>query len=1219
MTIKSLLFLLFLYICLVWVGAAYLHSDSTADLRDFGLRWTAVGLIAVLGFIVGAQIFGWWRRWRATAVARPKPQAKPAPVVHEDDAALTALLAEASTALAKAPGHADQHLKSPLYRLPWYLLIGPEGSGKTSTFLNSGVEPQLLAGQGSTGGPIAPTRICNLWLAKNAIFVELSGRAFSGDVARWTQLLRILRGTDSVPFWQRLWGKPVQTCALRGVIGFSDVKEFTGAAADPQRFERYGRNWQERLRAIGEVFGAEFPVYQVITKSDGIRFFPDFFRQLTESETGQVLGCTLPFQKIDPSPVGEVFAEAQAKRLTRGFRLLYHSLAERRLTHLALEGTAVRRPAIYEFPREFKRIRGPLVQFLTDAFRPDLLRLGPVLRGYYLTGVREVEAGAENLGSNADDGKTVGLRDLRAQDATRMFNADNTLIKSISRDRPKRVVLRWSFVSDLFNRIILSDQPVRVVHSDASFERYRRRVFGGVCAFCAALCLAFFISWVGNTNLLHDIDVAAGARFPKSPQLGGLADLRKLETLRSQVERLRKGAGWSLHWGFYTGNAVLNDTRSSYFRQLHVVMLNHLNGQMVDRLKTVSAAPSGEDQYNLVYRLLKTHLMISAMPCGVETGLVSQVLKDMRAEISPKPGSDWEALADRQIDFYAIELPYGNPYPETQDGATTELSRQYLQNVTGIERIYGRILATAEKSVSKRGRLSDIASNYTQVLRGQDEVSPVYTTTGWNVVEKASKEKTSATHGEACVLGEASEESAAGKQDAQVAQAIQRRFVQDYINAWQKFLSGFSVVPYASADDASRKLEVLSSNRSPLLAVFAITANNTNFAVDPRTTILDDVRKKVEGVVGKSGVKASPKPPEPSGGPGDITRVFQPVQIVVPPNSETWVNEKNNGYIEALAHLGSSLRDMSKLTDPAAYQAAAQNANQDYNKAFEAVRQISRGFKPEGLDLVVQKLLEDPIRLTRQFIDVKPPDEAKKINGDLRLLCTDLKGTLSKYPFKQTSLDDASLGEVSRAFAPMGGLVWKFRMESLEKFTVKEGTQWKPKDSAQTPQVALEMLAFLNRAQQLVTAMYSQSANQPGFAYTLRPKLDSAFKDSALELNVDGQSHVWNSVLQKQFTWPAAPGTKAGATARIRTVNSIVALPFASRDGVWGIFRVMGDAEPRVLLNPTVEWVNSHVNGSLIPIQPVPVRVEFADFPGGVDIFNPQFFSGLQCPLKAVQ
>ena len=128
---------------------------------------------------------------------------------------------------------------------------------------------------------------------------------------------------------------------------------------------------QERLRAIGEVFGIEFPVYQVITKCDVIPFFPDFFRQLQESETGQVLGCTFPLHKIDASQTREVFAEAEVKRLTRAFRLLYQSLAERRLKHLAYETSPTRRPAIYEFPRELKRIRASLVQFLTEAFRPD--------------------------------------------------------------------------------------------------------------------------------------------------------------------------------------------------------------------------------------------------------------------------------------------------------------------------------------------------------------------------------------------------------------------------------------------------------------------------------------------------------------------------------------------------------------------------------------------------------------------------------------------------------------------------------------------------------------------------------------------------------------------------------------------------------------------------------------------------------------------------------
>src|SRR5262249_54914345 len=175
------LFLLFLYICLVWVGAAYLHSGPS--ILEFGLRWTAIGLIAVLAYIIGAHLFGWWRRWRARP-ARPRATAKPEPIVHEDDAALAALIAEANTALAKAPAYAAKRTPAPLYALPWYLLVGPEGSGKTNTFLNSGIEPQLLAGQVSTG-PVNSTRICNLWLAKDAIFAEISGKSYSGDTARW--------------------------------------------------------------------------------------------------------------------------------------------------------------------------------------------------------------------------------------------------------------------------------------------------------------------------------------------------------------------------------------------------------------------------------------------------------------------------------------------------------------------------------------------------------------------------------------------------------------------------------------------------------------------------------------------------------------------------------------------------------------------------------------------------------------------------------------------------------------------------------------------------------------------------------------------------------------------------------------------------------------------------------------------------------------------------
>ena len=255
-----------------------------------------------------------------------------------------------------------------------------------------------------------PRRLCNLWLAKDAIFAEIGGRMFGGELGRWSQLLTALRPQVAVPFWRRLWSETEAPADLRGVIAFCDSKELTGASSDPQRLERYSRDWQERLRAIAVRFGADFPVYMVVTKCDKIPFFSDFFRRLPESEVNQVLGCTLSAQVSQTAGPNEVFAEAEAKRLTASFRPLYHALARRRLTHLAHEPNFAQRPGVYEFPRELKRIRSPLVQFLTDVFRPNSLGPSLRLRGYYLIGTRETEverampARNDGLGDSGSDG-----------------------------------------------------------------------------------------------------------------------------------------------------------------------------------------------------------------------------------------------------------------------------------------------------------------------------------------------------------------------------------------------------------------------------------------------------------------------------------------------------------------------------------------------------------------------------------------------------------------------------------------------------------------------------------------------------------------------------------------------------------------------------------------------------------------------------------------------
>jgi type VI protein secretion system component VasK len=333
------------------------------------------------------------------------------------------------------------------------------------------------------------------------------------------------------------------------------------------------------------------------------------------------------------------------------------------------------------------------------------------------------------------------------------------------------------------------------------------------------------------------------------------------------------------------------------------------------------------------------------------------------------------------------------------------------------------------------------------------------------------------------------------------------------------------------------------------------------------------------------------------------------------------VTDKNSAYIDTLAQLGRSMRDIErswKTPDQAIFQAASQN----YDKALDAARQIARGFEPAsagGLDTAVAHLLEAPIRQTQRFIitDINSVT-AGRANGPLRTLCARLSSTIRKYPFSPSG-QDAGLDEVASLFAPGNGAIWKFQAESLGDFATKDGSTWKSKDPAKKPQVTQEMLTFLNRAQAVTDTFYPGGVSQPRFTFTLRPKLDSSYKDAVVELEVDGQVQAWHSSLQKQFTWPSAgPGRTPGVIGRIKMGS--LSFPFASRGGTWGIFRVMGDAEPRPLGSKLVEW--KYVRGGdgrLEEIKPAPVRLEIVEFPGGVDLFNPQFFQGLQYPSKAVQ
>jgi type VI secretion system protein ImpL len=1213
--------ILFLCICLVWVGAAYLETGP--DIVRFGLFWTAVVLIAAITIIIGARIFGWVRLWRAKAAARPVPApkpAKPAPIIHEDDAGLAALIAEANSALAKAPGYTGPRRRTPLSGMPLYLLIGPQGAGKTTTFMNSGLEPHLLAGE-ATGSVPGSTPLCNIWLAKGAIFAEIAGRAFAGDSGRWNQLLRGLQGRSSVRMWRRLWRDPDEGLELRGVVAFCDVRELTGGSADPQRLEKSCRAWQERLRAIGEIFGVQYPVYQVFTKCDQITFFPDFFGRLPDSEINQVLGCTLPFRRPDPTRANEVYGEVEAKRLTSAFRPLYYSLAERRISHLAHEPNPARKPAIYEFPRELKRIREPLVQFLTDVFRPHPLQPVPLLRGFYLTATQETETAAAIPASGTSSESTGAFAaeatGLFRGDATRMFNQEDTSKPGLAVARAKGT--RWLFTADVFHQVVLGDTARHApAPKDPHLERYRRLLFVGICAAFVLWSIALLISWVRNHNLLQSVALAASAEPGKHGTIATHADLGSLEHMRAQLVELENGKAISYHWGLYKGGAILDAARAAYFGRFQQLLLNDLNEAMVAQLRNLPPTPNPNDPDEPTYDLLKAHLTISKGNCKPEPEFIARVLRGVRSQFAPEADAEWATLADRQIAFYASTLERSNPCRIQEDQAARDRARQYLNGIKSVDRIYRRIVADAENNVAKGPRLGDLAPKYRQVLNGKDETSAAFTLKGWSFVQEAAKkEGKTGAGGETCVTGGGS--FGQGLKQNEVERSINQRFFTDYIQQWKQYIAGFRVVPYGSAVEASQKLGILADHDSPLLALLALAANQTDFSINTGSSLAEklpfvaDLKKQEKAAEQK---RAAIQKDSSKVSTDDITRTFQPVHWVVAPNSDKWVSEKNKPYIDALAQLGNSMRDIAaNKTDPAIYQSASQNRA----KAMEAAKQLAAGFTPMGVggvDGEVQRLLEEPITLADRFLKDPSKLGTDQINNELRTLCSRIGSTLHKYPFKPAAQDEATLQELSVAFAP-GGLISRFAGASLGELVAKDGSQWKVKDPSKKPPVTEEMLNFLISAQKISDALFPNGATQPRLSFSLRPNLSNAFAGSNFELEVGKTQYLWTDAFQKIVTWPP-PGSDGEATSATARIRGTFSYAFAKYEGIWGLFRVFADAEPRKEGSKLVEWKYSRVGRSRDKIDPDPVRVEVFNFSGGWDVFIPGVFSGIQCPARAV-
>jgi len=1120
---KSRLFItlvgLLLLSLLIWFGGPYLGFGESQPLASPIVRLLVIIVIVVI-WAVWLQVQQMRVRGKAKQMASDlSEQGAPAGGGERDErsanerAQLQGRFQEAVETLRK-----NRSGGTNLYALPWYVVIGPPGSGKSTLLQNSGLNFPLSNkfGKEAIRG-VGGTRNCDWWFTDEAVFLDTAGRYTTqdsdrgADASAWEEFLNLLR-------------KYRKRRPINGVIVAMSLSDLLTLDANGR--QQHILAVRQRLDELAKHLRIGVPAYLVFTKCDLVAGFTEFFDDLNPELRSQVWGMSFPVDKTMDGTAAKQFLDE--------FNLLLDRLNTRILDRLHGERDRTRRAAILSFPQQLGALREITRQFVEGVFTGHQYGSPLLLRGAYFTsGTQEGTPIDRMMGAVA---RTFGL------DASRLHVPG--------------AQSRTFFVERLLKDVLFKESGF--AGTDPKLERQKILLqaasYVGVLLVCALLVFGLASSYRRNGGYLTQVQ-AALQKYPAQSDLSLAPNqqayfamvLERLESLSGAVDVADQHKGdvpLSMRFGLYQGNAVGDEVRDAYFRELNGLLLPGVASQFRAGLAVNAADPQ------MLYYYLKGYLMLGE-PKHLDHDQIVALAGIEWRRLFPSDPVLQKALTKH---FDALVGHEGRLRALSLDGSLVEQARNTLRTADLPSLIYGNIKLTADNGAYPPLRLDKELGLLGNVYRRKsgaalsDPLPALFTQPVFkDEVDKGIEQAVTQFTTDDWVFGASKIDSL---QKAHLAQQVLALYEQDYIKAWDGILADLELQPIGNIQDASTIAAKLAGPNSPMKLLLKVVRDNTNdlMRAPPAdaTDKAEDVAKQLaqKKATQTALARALAQAGAGAGTPGADAATEKPGQAISDHFEQ--INKLSEGGPGA-APIDQTLRvldDLSKtLLTMGDFSSAAGQPNPQLLMAQQAATQL-------------------PAPASGWFAALTGKSQALVASGTKGALddqyqqavakdCADF--TRGRYPFSPSSNNDIPLQNFGEMFG-YGGRFDSFYNQTVGKLIDASGRNWQWKTGPGAVSGSAGMLAQLQGADR-IKQMFFRSGNMPEVDFTLlTPVLDAGI--GKLVIEVDGQKYEYQpgGATNVSMKWPGPTPGRVSISAYDPAGTLLTTFDYR---GDWAFFRAL--------------------------------------------------------------